>query len=132
MEIENISFSQFHLLLGDELAPLSEDTTGGCWYASLDRRVAASLFIDPKTEQWRYASYHLFRSEWHVSVSKGFDRLQEAEDALDAALSKLVMHRVSVSQAPAVRPRRRRKARLIIREAAEAGESPIEASGNSR
>jgi hypothetical protein len=125
MEIREVSFSDFRALLGDSVADI--DHPGCAWYASADRRVAAKLFIDPDSEQWRHSTYHLFRCEWIRRDSRGFEHFDDAVGSLNRTLRNLTLHRVQVADAKSAKLRPTQKNHSAAHgEAAETSELPLE------
>jgi hypothetical protein len=124
MDIQELPFIQFCNILGDSVV---DRLNPGCaWYASADRRVAARLFLDPRTERFRYSTYRFCHGGWVQRDSRGDEFLAEAELALFKALQKIVpsLKVVSDSSLANARPEKRQIAN--DREAAEAGVLPLE------
>lgn len=122
--IEGVGYQQFSSLIGESV--LQDDDNAGCsWYLSSDRRVAARLVLNSKSEKWNFDIYHWAGGEWGYSGSPAFEKLEQAEQAMLAAIREQLSCGIHFIPVP-MRLRFGRRSKQHFNEAAEAGESPLE------
>lgn len=87
MQIEPIPFSAFASLISCGQALKNSSNDGCAWYATTDRRVAGRIYFDADSDSFRHSVLHFVRSGWEIKESRQpFERLEEAEDSLFAAM----------------------------------------------
>jgi hypothetical protein len=102
MKIESIPFNAFQSLTSCTHA-LSDPENNGCaWFATIDRRVAGRIYLDPKHDAFRISVLHFARAGWDVREPCNlYGRFEDAEAALlDAMRAESGGRAVTVKDVP--------------------------------